>query len=480
MRRRAALILVLAGCHGQIGDTVDPAELEALPREVEDPLPSLPTTLRCVDLPPQSAVLGVSPEGHLWTSRSSTITPDRMGLRVDPASPDESPHGFELGFARLDAFVAHDADRASALAEGRPWLIRAGGRVTVTAPFEVAAGAQLCGDLGEDGFIFQRADALQRDGDAWVRWDGLGAIGGTTTPLSRNGACWSGPDRVLLRSESDVYALEPSSSRRIGRFSGPIASLNGEILAVNEGWLFHGETRYELEAGLPLSIASEGGRAWLRTADRLLSFDGTQFSEIESPPEGELHAFAAGGAWVVGTQACLLDPGRVEVQGLPSGGRTDEGRLELRVRGPAPEMGVRLAVDGRIADPLALEDDWYRFDVELEVGWAEVNVVTTGADEQRYARTLLLGRRPAERRSWEVDVKPIYGAHCSSGGCHVSDSPSGAPDLAEFEQWVERAEAIERRVLELKDMPPPAARSLEWGEIEETVIREWLGGGLRP
>lgn len=483
MRPWVAVCLLVAGCEGQIGTGRDPGE--AGPREVEVPsaLPRLETRVQCRPLLAGERALGSSPEGALWLARTSTISASATSIRVLLPGGLDAPQQFELRLTAIDDAVIHGVDRASLVADGAPWLVRDRARVTVSAPFTAGAGARICGDLSGDGFVFHDGAVHQRDGDAWLAWAGVAAIGAGARPVDRDGTCWSDSNRVLVAgADGALWALTPSTLSALAPMAGRVVGLNGEPIAGELETLTYQTTAYRLGGRTVDDLAAAGGFAWIRSGGEVLRFDGEGFAvAAEAIPASTLLPIAAGGVWAVADrEACLVDPGRIEVEGLPAGGRTNEGRLPIRARTPDAGRPVRLSVDGVELPPLGVEGRWFSFDLELEVGRSEVELVAATETGQRVARTVSIGRTPATIRSWEADVRPIYEVHCADASCHVEGSQTGAPDLSHLEAWVLRADAIERRVLDLGDMPPTASRRPDWGEIEITTIREWLGGGLRP
>ena len=478
------LVAVLCACEGRIGSVSVPGDG---PRpsvvEVGADAPTLTVERRCVSTLPDERALGVGPNGSLWLARSSTTALGETAFRTF-AAPDAVERRFTLELGRVDAAVVHSATVASVLADGAPWVIRDASRVRVSAPFGPSEGAALCGDLGGDAFVLDRGALHQRDGAEWLAWDGVAdATGPGARLMARDGACWVDGDAVRLRGgDGRLWSLDPVALRELGGLSGPAVVRETEVVEAVDDELLVGGVRYRLAFGPVTSLSSGGRHVWAVSGDAVLRLDDAGAS-IVPQLEGTTRVlgFAAGGAWAVSpARACLVDPGLLAVRGLPPGSRQTDDRLVLRAEATGRSGEITLLRDGATVAPIAAGPGAVLYELTLGVGWSRFELSGDDRGSGRTVRRFQVKRTPEVTRSWETDIRPIYEASCAAAACHVADSPSGAPDLGEFEAWVRRADAIEQRVLVTEDMPPLATRGPEWTEDAAQTIREWLGGGLRP
>jgi len=79
------------------------------------------------------------------------------------------------------------------------------------------------------------------------------------------------------------------------------------------------------------------------------------------------------------------------------------------------------------------------------------------------------GSAPSEALAdWEATIKPIYAKVCAS--CHAPGGAAGS-DLSNYEAWIARRDAIEKRVLVDQTMPP---RGTAFTDGERGAVRDWL------
>lgn len=482
-----------------LGPLPDFGTVDAGPGDASDPffvsvpraLPVLATTATCASLAPGEIAASVDPEGHLWTVRTSSTS--GVALRVLDAWGERPETHYETRFDSILTLLAESATTASVIADGSAWRFADGARIRITTPFSLGAAASLCGSLGEDGFVLSGSRLHQREADTWLRWDGLDSV---LTPDSRllapDGTCRRGESAVRVASGSlGFWTITATAATRTATLAGGTwpSLLDRRPLAVRDGHLLIGPSpwaRYAFEDGAVRALAVGGEYAWLLAGDALLRFDGQAFDRVELGaslgtlgPNVALHPFAAGGVWATGSgRACAALPTvMVRVAGIRSGSVSEGDRLTFRARPSDPTLEVHARLNGTELTPVRVEEDGLSFSGRLDPGWSRIDLTVPGGGLERRS---FIERRLEDPPSWQVDIQPIYRAHCSDANCHVAGSMSGAPDLADYAAWVMRAGAIEQRVVVRQDMPPVASRDPTWGEEAIRVIRDWLRGGLRP
>lgn len=484
------LALAVTACDGQIGELSVPlgnGSEPTAPTEIGPELASLEAQTRCAPLRPSERPLGVSPEGALWLTSVPNSADGSTPVRVvDPVTA--AVRAFDLPLAPIGAAVVHGPDRASVIAAGGLWVVGESTRIEVTGPFGPSPDARLCGRLDADAFVLDGTDLFQREGDAWIRWDGLeAALGaGNAQLLRRDGACWASGDGIVLRGQDrGLWLLTPAALQAYTPRDGDVQLIEDSPATVDDRQLRIDGRSYDFGFGAPPdAFATAGAYAWLRFGASVVRFDGEGFLELETqaPTDAVLQPFAAGGLWIVGGgQACVFDPGWVRMSGLAPQERREEGRYALTLESEAPESALQLTVEGQLVPPARAMGSELVFEGALALGWSNfaVSAAPRGANPATQRR-FQIKRLPGTSQGWEADIRPLYAAHCADAACHVAESPAGAPDLSTYEAWVNRAEAITRRVLEVGDMPPLASRGQTWTDERAEAIRQWLNGGLRP
>lgn len=454
--------------------------------EVPSDLPLVATNPRCVPLDGEEAVWSTDPEGHLWLSRTSTT-----GQRLRVLDAWGGPPGvFSTLFQQVDGLFAESATAASVVADGQLWSFQDGARIAVRAPFSPTAEARVCGRLGDSAYVLDGTKLYQRDGDTWLEWTGLeSALGlGSTALLDQDGACVAEADALFFRSgDLAVWTLQPQALTRTATLPGgqQVILRDGQLLATKDGLLYRDPgawRRWRFADGEVTGIAAGGRYAWIVAGSALIRFDGATFARVDpalSSLPSHLYPFAGGGLWYrAGDQVCAVSPDRmIRVRGLQNGAVGIESAFSLQARTNDDATGVELSVRGQAVAPLREQNGWFSFTGPLDLGWTRLDLSTSPPS---VTRPLWVRRSPMVSRSWMVDVQPIYAEHCSASACHVADSSASAPNLDTYAAWVARAGALERRLVQRQDMPPPASRRPTWGSNEVRIIQEWLVGGLRP
>lgn len=459
---------------GQISDAGAPDPVIQVPAV----LPSVSARTECKPLLDGEAVLGVSPDGHLWLGATSSTSAALRAL--DPWAPQRITT-VTVPAPDLARVHAVSATVATYVSGGELYRLEDGVRTRISAPARLAADAAICGDPARDALVFSAGTLYQRIDDQWLEWTGLdAALDASARLLAKDGACAAGTDDVwFANDELELWALAADTLSRPGELEGGTqpALLGSRALALSAGHLFVGpETwqEYDFELGEAALLAAGGDYAWLRVEDRLLRFDGDSFVDVGTATDAvALWPSATGGLWTEGAGlVCHHEPqGSLRIECAHSGTRSQAAAALVRAFDrDGLDVTGRLdgvEVQGRSTDTGTV------FSVQLSLGW---HALTLSAGDTR--RTVYLARTPSVVRSFADDVQPIFQAHCA--GCHLPDNRFGAPDLSTLEAWRIRATKIRERVLQVGDMPPSASRSPDWGEDEVTVIDEWLSGGMNP
>lgn len=495
LRSGLALVLLTVACGpvGGVDGVLDGGSFDGgeEPKKREPPGPTIPevplelgvlsTTATCAPLGLGERVVAVSPEGHLWLGTSSAAT---TRLRVLDGWDPTARAAFELPFAAIEHGQAWSSTTASFIADGALWQIRDGARTAISSPIEIAPGARVCGDLAGRALVLSGGRLIERVGDEWFEWTGLGEVlTATASFLTRDGACIGSDDQVWLDAGGRaLWKLSPTAVTEVtDEMDGQAAMSGDRLLIIEDGLLRVGTDakKWSFARGTPRTLAAAGAYGWIVVEDALLRLFGEEFVEVEQTMGSAIeaiHPHASGGVWLEAANAiCHLSPdSMLRVRGARNGDQREGARLHVWARATgSAEVTATLA--GEVLAPVTAEGEWLRFESEQDLGWSTLELQ---AGEGR--RTLALKRLPENVRSFEADIRPIYEASCSGGSCHSPDSTSGAPDFSRYEAWTARAARLRLRVVDRQDMPPIAARNGDWGEAQIAIINEWLSGGLRP
>jgi hypothetical protein len=273
----------------------------------------------------------------------------------------------------------------------------------------------------------------------------------------------------------------------IARVDGArVAALSSRCLAIvgrDQVRLFRGAA----SDGLPAAVGGGGGYAWVAWAGQLLRTDGERWAAIaRGAALGRGARIAVDGG--AGTAALVVDDEgalfRVEaasalrLSGLRDGDAITDTRLELEATTPGPGFrgSVTFAIDGR---PLATraEPPWgwgeggarSRDLRELSFGAHRVTVVARAEVGAALQRSLRITYVSALRRvpTYEVDVAPIYAAHCAR--CHDNGA---AHDLRGYDAFSGERSRVRAAVREGR-MPP----DILLDGVSTAVMTAWLDGG---
>ncbi|XXX75473.1 cytochrome c [Sorangium sp. So ce134] len=319
--------------------------------------------------------------------------------------------------------------------------------------------------------------ALARVERAPHRWVGAAALpapdgyGTWIVGVDAEGRLLRLPSQGAFEPVADRYGLERAAVRAAAGLGlgGAAFALDGEI-AVADG---ESVTRYA--TGPLAAFAAGGGRvAFAAGGDGLLALDvaarALRSYPLEADGPAPLLAVTGAGALLAATPAALY---------AEDGG----GVLRLRLRASAALHG--LAVSG--------DRVWFADGGELGVLDASGARATRGARLPRDGRLIgspsgdvwLLASGAVRRfaagdegagPAWD-DIAPVFDRACAR--CHRPRGEGGA-DLSTRAAWVSLREAIARRVVEERTMPPPGHALSEADRVRIRAFVERLAPPARP
>lgn len=454
--------------------------------EVSSALPTLTVTSSCVAIREGERAVSVDPEGHLWLVSTSTAQP--VTVRVLDGWGEASAREWRTRLRSVDYLRAESATIAAVVSEGQLWSLEEGTRIQIGAPFTPDGTTTTCGEVGESAFVMSAGELFQREGNDWTAWSGLGmALTGDSQLLPRDGACRGMGDTLYLQTgRLTVWALTSTAITQVADLMGATGAAfrDNELYVVSSDGELYRDTvrgvRWRFEDGAVSDLTGAGSYAWLRVGDELLRYDGQAFERVTAVRgRVRLMPFAAGGIWLATDQnVCSVTPSEMlRVRGLgPSRVvRGSEVKVGVRARSAGP---VTVQLGTTPLSPVEDRDGWTVYAAALPNGWS--TLALSSGDAERQVELRRAGILMPPPTSWQTDIQPIYAAHCSAAACHVADSPSGAPNLDSFTSWVANAGAIERRVINGDDMPPPASRGPTYGPDTVQTMQNWIVGGLRP
>lgn len=458
---------------------VEPMDVPAQPE-------ILPSTSTCSALRPGEKLVSVSPEGHAWL----VVPGETSSVRVLDAFGGElveSIEDVEIGsVAVAQAWSARDA---ALITQDGLWRLEDLARIELTPPSGFAAPAALCGDPAANGALVSGGKVFERRDAEWWGWDpGLTGDAAPDEVVRFDGDCQGPTDLMWLTSaDGTLFRVEAAQYARPVRFEGLVdAAASGALVAIldtDELWVGPETWQSWRFAGpVPTRVGASQGQLWMASGAQLLRFDGATWLEVShtmTEPIEEIVAHA-GGAWVAGaTTVCHQAIGpTVRVAGVRPYGRDIELEHTISVRASDGAVDLAVDVDGQaVALVEGEEPGSFEGLVRLEtVGWHTITVTASGGAARR---TIPIKRLPETSRSWAVDIEPIYQASCASSDCHGAGSTK-AQEMGTYDAWKMRAAQVKTRVVDAKNMPPPANVGPEWGSDDIEVIQEWLEGGMLP
>ncbi|MEM9457614.1 MAG: hypothetical protein AAGF11_25775 [Myxococcota bacterium] len=447
----------------------------------------------CFAMDADQQLVGTSAAGFLWLVQGMGQSgPVRFEV-VDPWDIDAVRTPIELDLGVVQRVSPLSADEALIVATDSLWHLDDWSRVQFTPPSTFTGDAASCGNLRQGGMLLTGGRLVERRNDGW--WGLTVDEVPERTPdrlVSVDGECtgpadetWmTAPDGTIWRVSADAMVSHASLTAL------EAAAATGDTLAVLNGaelWLGPDQwSRWSFEAGAPSGLAAADDRIWVTLGERIVQMRDREFTELEHSVDGAVtHVLADwDGLWISdGTTTCRHSFGpRFRLEGVHPYLRTSQAEQGLTIKAESPDTSITVTVDG---EPVVLssgeeEGSLTGIIVFDELGWTRVDVAAEGANEQTSQRSLWLRRDVPAEVSFVDDIAPIADEHCSGEACHGPMNAASLPVLETYEAWIELADEIERRVVELDNMPPAGARSESWGTQEVETIAKWLEGGMLP
>jgi len=459
---------------------------------VPDDLDTLESDGFCRPLGTGQDVVGVGPDGSLWLAE--TLPDGRVAFEVvDPVTEQvtAAPEALELG--AMAAVQPRSGQDAVVVSADALWHVEGWQRVELVPPSSFAGSASVCGNPRHNGFVLAQGTVSEHRTDGW--WGLTPDAEGASTPtevVTVDGECYGPADETwMTATDGTVWRVSADGNVRSEPFAGLAgAAATGATLAVvADGALWLGPdgwTRYAFEAGNASVVSASSDQVWLGIGNRVLratsSEAGEAFVELSHELTTDVAAMwsYAGGVWLAGEgELCHAGVGpRIDVAGVHPYLRTPQTELPISI---TTEPGVTLSAT--LDDtPLSLLSVGGAMEAVVTLdglGWHRLEVVGETADGTA-RRVVWLRREVPDIVSFEQDVQPIALAHCSGDSCHSAMTEVMVPALETLEAWTSHGEAIEERVVALDNMPPPGARSEEWGSDEVETIARWIEGGMLP
>lgn len=432
----------------------------------------------------------VSPEGDAWIGR------DIGGVtELQSVSPGGESRAWTLPWL-VEHVGAWTADRATLAGGDTLWIFDDGDLLDVRWLEDSDGPEGFCGDpsVEGDGLVLA-ADVFSRDLGTWWKWnlpgaplidsDSFATVAGACTGasggawLQRGDAVW----QISPEWAGPVDVLAPSSGLAFDDAFGVASVVGDDVVRLDDVDAAPEPIRFE--AGAVHAIAGAPGVLWVAATDRLYRLRDGDFTETRTDDGAvqadTLWADAAGGLWIEREDAiCRLRP-----QGLPilriegvrpyERRRTDSLTTLLHIDG-GPSAAASVWLDGELLPTIAHEDGVLEpMAPPLDEGWHALEVRVDGEP----LREIPFAVESASGPNWEEDIVPIFEEHCAGEACHGPDPAAASqPDLSSYDGWASLSNAIEGRVLDAGDMPPPGARKESWGVDEVLTIVGWLDAGL--
>lgn len=476
-------------------DEPDAPTSEDPPQAVPATLDELPSDSFCVSLAAAQSLAGVSPEGFAWLAEDMPGAAGHVQFEVvDPwtGATTPAPRDLELG-AMVDVRPQSSQD-AVVVATDALWHVEDWSRVSLVPPTGFAPGASSCGNPRDNGFLLSAGTLHEyRDGQWWALTVDAHEGGVPEAILTFDGECTGpGDETWMTAGDGTVWRVSTDGLVQGVKFEGFVdAAATGPTLAVladDELWLGpESWSRWTFDAGSPTALAASDGRVWIAVDGRLIREAKGAFAEVVLPAEatGDVSDLVGhpGGVWISrGDELCHAAVGpQLRLADVHPYQRTPLGELAFTATTQDTGVTVTATLDGEdlTLSPGASPDE-HTGVVALEgLGWHEVILQAESTDGDGAQRTLWLRREVPEVVTFVADVAPIAQAHCGAAGCHGAGA-AGIPVLETYEAWIEHADKIETRVVELDNMPPIAARADSWGSDETETIAKWIEGGMLP
>lgn len=488
----SATVLVAGVMLGGCGLTSFNLPVEVNPLDLAT-LDELPTVSFCTTLAVNETFASVSPEGHAWL-----LTPTAQGPRFRVLDPyrDGAPALYELDMPEVQQTRAWSGARATFVADNTIWrLPDPNSRIRLSAP-PVTVGPDLswCGELDVNGVLVADGQWVEQQVDTWYVWQPTAGDDPLTGLITRDGQCTDPAGNTWgLSDDGRLWRVAAESATFFEGFQGwtsASASADDLGLIISQERLWIGQpdawTGYELEGDEAMTEVVGGGEAlWVAAGTQALRYTDGRFSRVSSDlaePIERIHPHAHGAWFVSGKEACHYaeDAPAIRVTGIRPhqviGDEPYDFVAEVVVPGGTDDpsaFALSATVDGTPVETTPDGDGRIRVTGTLAGGSATFGLEARSVGQSAVRELSISKLRLPGQRSWAVDIEPIFLDHCA--GCHVTNGV--ASPMETYEIWVERAEAVEARVLRTGDMPP---QDPNFGDAERTIIEEWLNGGLAP
>lgn len=452
----------------------------------------------CVNAPHERDVQSISPSGEAWLvdSRAEQL------IVLGPNAKVQMEFTFATeGLGRLHAW--NDV-YASFIASGRLWRTDPNTRPQLAAwPPGLPQPTDFCGDPSTDGdgVVIAGNAIYRREQGFWWRWTlPSGENFGPLSSIARGaGACVDSEGAAWLLDESrTLWRVHAEDTRPVEGFDdvagatfvpaiGVVGWRRDTLLVRNLGE----SSSLRFPDGDPIvGVSGSESTLWVLTPGRLWRYDGADWLEAvpatgapaENLTSARLLGADATGVWIgTATEAeqriCRLTPRpNLDLHGLRPLERLSAPVVSLEVFGDALEKleDLTLVLDAKEVHRHDGSAPWLVEALDLGPdGWHVLELVSGG----RTLRRLEIELRQPKLATWQEDIDPLAAQHCALAGCHDVHAEGNRPSLADYQDWVDNADAIRLRVA-ASDMPPPAARLETWTPEAATTILSWIESGM--
>lgn len=453
---------------------------------------SVEAVVSCAPLDEGDTVRDVGPEGDVWVSGP-------MGLRLFNAFAEGT--AIETQFSETETVVAWTPSRAFVVGDNVLWSAGTDGSTAVALPSQVGNPDQGCGDPGalSGAFVLGTRGLFERRNGSWWRWDLPVELQETLTLRAVQGACSAEQQSLYFTADDKLWKVNYGQSA----FFYSIADLDGAteivadsvlgIVGLHRGRLTREQNgawvELAFEEGAVSHLGAAAGVLWATVGSRVYRRDRLALWEVISTPLPiesieAVHAYAAGGAWLVGEgQLCHLDYDKtVRVHGVRPYQRLGVGTMPGAVQvsaNAAMSDALTARLDGRRLDVSGSAGAWALAPLpELVEGWHELQlrVQGSGGVAQRTVSFLVEDETvdiPDPTVFYDSDIKPIFDRAC--GSCH------GAGGTQRFLDGYEEFVAVATGALafvQSGQMPPPPLPGLSAEEV--ALVEQWIEEGMAP
>lgn len=448
---------------------------------------------RCIEMAADEQFLGVGPEGQAWLS-----SPSSMRVLDRNAEPRE----LQVRYGLADSLVAWSGERAFVVSESQLWDTSPEGASAFSLPDSVGKPKFACGDpeSSSGAFILGSRGLFERRGDGWARWDIPVEVFEQMLIADVSGSCSTRNEILYLTTQDqkfwEVRYGDTPFVQEIGTLDAQELVVDAEHgpvkLAFGDLYRFDG-SGWELipfDGGFITHLGSAGGVLWASARDRLFRRDRyARWEEIETEVAfvgiDDVHAYDAGGAWVIdGNSACHVSHREtVIVDGLRPHERLSESDMgrQISIRADASlSMELTARLNGRRVQVQGGSGSWSLGEIgSLDAGWYALDLAFDGplGPVRRNLPFRVEGGlkvvAPDPTVFWETDILPLFETYCSA--CH------GMSGVQRFLGDYDVFSASANGALDLikgGEMPPAPQPGLTPQEIG--LIETWIREGMAP